>query len=340
MTHGASTTGRSRNDGRQDARLDLAMPLPGTARPRLVLEVHRTGFRYEGDVDPSAPGGIATVYRHLVADKVHTLQVVGDVAAALDRGRHCLVLTQWTAHVDAFADALRSKGFHPVVLRGGMGAKARRAALARLVPTGEAPLLVVATGPYVGEGFDCPALDTLFRAAPIAFKGRLIQYAGACPALVVRARDTLSSASGLRSRCTRRCRGLFRRRCLCPGPEGERRPVRVRRCLADHDLGRGFITSGHRASVGPRRRGNDLDALEPCSTSVARSKPTRWAGWTPGPPYSSSSTTSPAEPVSVDRDNVTARSGRDGQGWHHPVSGQHGRALGRAVARPTLVARG
>jgi len=141
--------------------------------------VHPTSFRYSGDTNPSAPGGIAAVYRELAADPARTTQVVSDVIEAAKSGRHCLVLTQWTAHLDALADALRAAGLAPLVMRGGMGARARAAALERLDPDPDGePLLVVATGPYVGEGFDCPALDTLFLAAPIAFKGRLVQYAG------------------------------------------------------------------------------------------------------------------------------------------------------------------
>jgi superfamily II DNA or RNA helicase len=89
------------------------------------------------------------------------------------------VLTKWVAHLDRLAVVLRERGWDPVMLRGGMGAKARAAALARLHPEpGAPPLLVVATGPYIGEGLDCSALDTLFLAAPVGYKGRIVQWAG------------------------------------------------------------------------------------------------------------------------------------------------------------------
>src|SRR5450759_3412194 len=105
---------------------------------------------------------MAAIYRELVADDHRASQVVDHVVAALDRGRNCLVLTQWTSHVEALAKALRAEGRDPVVLRGGMGVKVRAAALEQLEPSiGGPPLLVVATGPYVGEGFDSPVLDTL-----------------------------------------------------------------------------------------------------------------------------------------------------------------------------------
>jgi len=156
--------------------------LPGTApggRPAPVLHLHPTRYCYTGEASPSTPGGITVIYKDLIADEQRTRQVIADVAAALSQGKNCLVLTNWTAHLDKLADAVRAMGHDPVILRGGMGAKDRAAALARLQPQpGGSPMLVVATGPYAGEGFDCPALDTLFLAAPIAQKGRLVQYAG------------------------------------------------------------------------------------------------------------------------------------------------------------------
>ena len=156
--------------------------LPGSApggRPTPVLHLHRTAYRYTGDASPATPGGMAIIYKDLIASDQRTRQVTADVARALDQGRNCLILTNWTDHLEKITDALRALGHNPVTLKGGMGARDRAAALARLTPQPSGPpLLAVATGPYAGEGFDCPPLDTLFLATPVASKGRLLQYAG------------------------------------------------------------------------------------------------------------------------------------------------------------------
>jgi superfamily II DNA or RNA helicase len=119
----------------------MSAPTPGTLAsaaaggiPERLLTVHATAFDYRGDADPSAPGGMAAIYRDLVADEGRNTQLVTDVLAALDRGRHCMVLTQWTAHVDALAETLREAGRDPIMLRGGMGTRARVAALERMRP--------------------------------------------------------------------------------------------------------------------------------------------------------------------------------------------------------------
>lgn len=138
----------------------------------LDLRVHETAFELDAGERP-----IQQVFQAVVADTDRTAAICGDIEQALDEGGRCLVLTQRKDHLYELAERLGARD--PIVLEGGLGALARRAATERLasVPTGQ-PCLVIATGQYVGEGFDCPPLDTLFLTFPMSFKGSIVQYVG------------------------------------------------------------------------------------------------------------------------------------------------------------------
>jgi superfamily II DNA or RNA helicase len=143
-----------------------------------VLHVHPTGYRYDGDADPSRPGGMTAIYRDLAADEQRTRQVTAEILTVLGEDRNCLVLTNRTSHLERLAGLLCEAGHDPVILAAGW-AKTRTAALTRLQrQPGGPPLEAVDTSAYAGEGLDCPALDTLFLAAPVASKGSLTQYTG------------------------------------------------------------------------------------------------------------------------------------------------------------------
>ena len=89
------------------------------------------------------------------------------------------MLTERREHLEYFAEKLRGFTRHLVILHGGMGARARKAVKDQLaaIPAAE-ERLVLATGRYIGEGFDDPRLDTLLLALPISWKGTLVQYTG------------------------------------------------------------------------------------------------------------------------------------------------------------------
>jgi superfamily II DNA or RNA helicase len=156
----------------------LTDTLLAPAGARRVLHVHETVFRHD-PLDGAAPGAVAEAHRALVADRERNAHIAEDIRKALARGRNCLVLTRRVAHIDTLTTILAERGHHAIVLQGGMSAAARRAAVDRLAEAkiGDG-VLVVGTTPFIGEGFDAPALDTLFLAAPVSFDGLLVQCAG------------------------------------------------------------------------------------------------------------------------------------------------------------------
>lgn len=156
----------------------LAAAQETDAGPRRRLFIHETEF-HSPDVDLSSPGALAAVHRSLIADEQRNAQIVADLTAALRRGRNCLVLTRRVAHVDILTSLLAPHGHEALVLQGGMSTANRRAAVNRLAEAKDGDgVLVIGTTPFIGEGFDAPALDTLFLAAPVSFDGLLIQCAG------------------------------------------------------------------------------------------------------------------------------------------------------------------
>ncbi len=117
---------------------------------------------------------ISDVYQWLSDDENRTQIIVADAIAEISKGKHPLILTERREHAEIINQLIIEKEIHSVILRGAMRTKERKVANEQLADA----QVVVATGKYVGEGFDLPKLDTLFLSMPIAWKGSLAQYAG------------------------------------------------------------------------------------------------------------------------------------------------------------------
>jgi len=137
-----------------------------------------TSFRRSDPLFEERPT-IQQLYGLIAADEARNDLIFDDVLFALEAGRSPVIITERKEHVDTLAERLSRFAKNVIVLRGGMGAGERRAALQALAQiSDDEERVLVATGRYLGEGFDDARLDTLFLAMPISWRGLLAQYAG------------------------------------------------------------------------------------------------------------------------------------------------------------------
>ncbi len=141
--------------------------------------VQPTPFQPNRNPDPDKRVEFQTLYQELIDDQARTRRICEDVIDSVRNGRSPLILTERNDHLDRFEQELATRVDHVVVLRAGMGKKQRQAVNERLaaIPRHEGRI-ILATGKYVGEGFDDPRLDTLFLTLPVSWRGTVAQYAG------------------------------------------------------------------------------------------------------------------------------------------------------------------
>lgn len=141
--------------------------------------VRPTGFRAPEPPDSDQRSEFQKLYDALSACDARNRLICDDVVSAVRAGRSPLVLTERTEHLRELAARLRSELAHVITLQGGMGKRALHEALTQLaqVPD-ETGRVLLATGRFIGEGFDNPRLDTLFLALPVSWRGTIAQYVG------------------------------------------------------------------------------------------------------------------------------------------------------------------
>jgi superfamily II DNA or RNA helicase len=143
---------------------------------RVVLR--QTAFALPPEMDDGqAP--IQKIYTALGKDKERNDIIFDDVLNALEAKRSPLILTERKEHALLLAERLARFARNVIVMHGGMGVKKRQKMVEQIEGVSDdEERVLIATGRYIGEGFDDARLDTLFLTMPISWRGTLAQYAG------------------------------------------------------------------------------------------------------------------------------------------------------------------
>lgn len=141
--------------------------------------VHPTGFYPPEPKGNNSGEQFHELYKALVEDEARNSMIAGHVVASVKEGKSPLVLTERKEHLETLGELLRNRVTDVITLQGGLPAREMKAIRQRLEDSANSPeRVLLATGKFVGEGFDDPRLDALFLALPISWRGTIAQYAG------------------------------------------------------------------------------------------------------------------------------------------------------------------
>jgi superfamily II DNA or RNA helicase len=133
----------------------------------------------EQEAKKSSDTAIQEIFRNLYLNENRNKLIIQDILGAHREGRECLVLSERLEHLEILRDALKEHAFSLFVLKGGLGKKQIKEIMEAIQNTPpHEHRIILATGKYLGEGFDLPGLDTLFLVFPFSWKGTLVQYTG------------------------------------------------------------------------------------------------------------------------------------------------------------------
>ena len=140
---------------------------------------HGAGFMPAGETDEDKRVEFQRLCAALMNSASRNRLIVAEIVQAVKAGRSPLILTERTEHLEMLVLAVRQHVTHVITLQGGMGRKSLTAAmdLLKIIPASEGRV-IIATGRFVGEGFDDSRLDTLFLTMPVSWRGTVAQYVG------------------------------------------------------------------------------------------------------------------------------------------------------------------
>lgn len=141
--------------------------------------VRPTQFRPYKEMKDNLRLQFQDLYDEMLHDVYRNQMICNDVIHAVKKGRSPIILTERNEHLELLHKQLVSQVQHLIVLKGGLSAKEMKQAISRLTNISiDEERVVLATGRFVGEGFDDARLDTLFLTLPISWKGTIAQYVG------------------------------------------------------------------------------------------------------------------------------------------------------------------